>query len=507
MTKNFDWLNKKTPRSVDQLRLWQSNPRLNPEGKYVQISDFAEDLTYEDSDKKQFFKLMKSIAEDGFIPADPVVVWKNSENNKYYVAEGNRRVLALKLLREPQKAPKGIRAFVRTQSAKISTDNIEKILVNVAPTFADAEWYINQRNSASSLHQSWSRVQQQRWINELYEKYDGEIERIMSITKMGKGDLESFIRILKIKDLVKLDEVKNNLTEEEYLDALSYKFPITILERFFSNKDVKEQWGLSFNGIELEFKNKSNFLIAYSELIKHIVNKDSDLKIDTRTITTNFDEILESLPTVNTEEEVTHAVEEVAEASEASEESEEGTIVSDDAEASTTSIPSSTPSVTAVPTAAVVIRNNPHRTRLILHIYTLNSSSYRLNGLFNELKSIPLKYNNSIAASIRIFLDLSVLNYLKSEALIGPLCAHYPDSGGLKNINLSKRLEFIKTKVNTKSTDVIRKILNTTNELSLDVLNGYVHSENSHYLSNRFLNNFWDLLFPLFEEILDINEI
>src|SRR5690606_25641037 len=146
------------------------------------------------------------------------------------------------------------------------------------------------------------------------------------------------------------------------------------------------------------------------------------------------------------------------------------------------------------------------RTRLILDIYFLNSSSHRLNGLFNELKLVPLKYNNTVAASIRIFLDLAILNYLKSEDLIGNLCAQYPDSGGLKNINLSKRLEFIKTKVNGKSKDIIQKILNPNNELSLDVLNGYVHSENTHYLNNRFLNNFWDLLFPLFEEILDIKE-
>ncbi|WP_308991612.1 ParB N-terminal domain-containing protein [Mariniflexile litorale] len=490
MSKNNEWLNKKTPRSVDQLRLWPDNPRLNPEETHIQISDFAEDFTSEDSDKKQFFKLIKSITEDGFIPADPVVVWKNLENEKYYVAEGNRRVLALKLLREPHKAPKGIRAFIRTQSAKIDLSSIEKILVNVAPTFEEAEWYINQRNSTSSLQQSWSRVQQQRWISELYDKYNGDIIKIMSITKMSKSDLEGFIRILKIKDLVKQNEVKNKLTEEEYENAISYKFPISILERFFSNKDAKEKWGLDFDGIELVFKHKIGFLNAYSELIKHIVNKDSELKIDTRTITTNFDKILESLPLVNFDEVINEVIE---------------TTDSDttDTELEVPSI-DITPSTPTLP--PIVIKNNPNRSRLILDIYSLNSSSYRLNELFNELKLIPLKYNNSVAASIRIFLDLAVLNYLKSEGLIGHLCGHYPDNAGIKNINLSKRLEFIKTKVNGKSQDIINKVLNPKNELSLDVLNGYVHSENTHYLNNRYLNNFWDLLFPLFEELLDIKE-
>lgn len=488
MSKNYEWLNKKTPRSVDQLRLWPENPRLNPEETHIQISDFAEDFTYEESDKKQFFKLVKSITEDGFIPADPVVVWKNLENNKYYVAEGNRRVLALKLLREPQKAPKSIRAFIRTQSAKIDQKNIEKILVNVAPTFEDAEWYINQRNSTSSLQKKWERVQQQRWIAELYEKYSGDINKISSITKMSQGELESFIRILKIKDLASQSEVKSRLTEEEYQAAISYRFPITILERFFSNKDAKERWGLDFDGIELVFKNKIGFLNAYSELIKHIVNKESEIKIDTRTITTNFKEILDSLPSANVDD----VIDEVEDLNQEEEQPEEPAI--DD-----------TPTEPTTPTP--VIKNNPNRSRLILDIYSLNSSSYRLNGLFNELKSIPLKYNNSVAASIRIFLDLAILNYLESEDLIGSLCSQYPNSGGLKNINLSKRLEYIKTKVNSKSKDVIQKILNPNNELSLDVLNGYVHSENTHYLNNRFLNNFWDLLFPLFEELLNLKEI
>lgn len=190
-------------------------------------------MTAEEADRKDFFKLLKSIAEDGFKPANPIIVWKNEENNKYYVAEGNRRVLALKLLREPNKAPKSIRGFVRTQSQRINKKDIEKVLVNVAPAFEEAEWYINQRNSTSSLQKPWSRIQQQRWLSELYEKYSGDIDKITSITKITQSELEGFIRILKIRDFVKQDQVKNYLTDEEFAAAVSYKFPISILERFF----------------------------------------------------------------------------------------------------------------------------------------------------------------------------------------------------------------------------------------------------------------------------------
>lgn len=150
MVNKFDWLEKKTPRSVDQLRLWNQNPRLNPEEKHITLSDFTEDLIAEDKEKKYFFDLLKSISAE-YIPADPIIVWKDEESQKFYVAEGNRRVLALKLLNDPNKAPKSIRAYVRN----LAKDRvpIDKIKVNVAPSFEDAEWYICQRNSMTTLQQ------------------------------------------------------------------------------------------------------------------------------------------------------------------------------------------------------------------------------------------------------------------------------------------------------------------------------------------------------------------
>ena len=32
---------------------------------------------------------------------------------------------------------------------------------------------------------------------------------------------------------------------------------------------------------------------------------------------------------------------------------------------------------------------------------------------------------------------------------------------------------------------------------SLDVLNGYIHSNDVHYLTNKFLNNFWKFFIPI----------
>lgn len=484
---NYDWLSKRTPRSVDELRPWAENPRLNPEDSHVTISDYIEDIIMDKADRDNFCALIKSIAERGFIPADPIVVWQNLENNKYYVAEGNRRVLACKILRNPDKAPRSIRGLVRKYSSMIVPDSIKKILVSIAPSFDAAEWYINQRNNASSLQRNWSRVQQQRWIARLYEKYNGDIDQILSITDLERSDVEGFIRILKLKDLIKVDGVKCLMSEEEFAKANSYKFPITILERFFNYLEVRNKWGIEYNSVEIIIKsNLDSFYHAYAELIKRIVN-DGEAQINTRFKGDDIEKILGSLPKV-TFDDLT------------SEEEQEGPTT-----------PVATPSTPAPPAPVPVpapkpLKNDPNRSRLILGIYQLNTCSTKLSSLFNELKEIPLKYNNAVAASIRVFLDLSVLNYIQTEGLESEIESHF-HCNSLRDIPLKKRLDYLKSyKLTEKPRTIATSLLNTSNQYSLDVLNGYVHSNDTHYSSKQFLNGFWDFLFPLFENLLEIHE-
>ena len=164
----YKWLVNKYSRSVDSLKLWAENPRLNPDGEYLKLFDYVDDLLSDNSEKENFLKLLKSISLKGFIPADPIVVWKNDQDSHFYVAEGNRRVLALKLLRNPNKAPKSIRPLVRELASKMDLGDIQKIYVNIAPSWDDTIWYINERHNPSALQKAWSRIQHQRWIFKLY---------------------------------------------------------------------------------------------------------------------------------------------------------------------------------------------------------------------------------------------------------------------------------------------------------------------------------------------------
>ncbi len=497
MTNKNDWLLKKNLRSVDNLRLWGQNPRLDPENSYITTRDFAEEITSSEADRNSFIDIAKSIVNRGFIPADPIVVWQNEENQKFYVVEGNRRVLAIKLLHQPEKAPKSIRGIFTKLASNISKDDLIKIPVSIAPTFDDAEWYISQRHSTSSLQKRWSTEQQKRWVADLYDKYNGNIDIIKTKIDITESELQGIIRILKLKSFVR--DIKNDLSDTEYKQATSHTFPLTTLDRFFNFTNVRDTWGIKFDAYEVIVDaDKASFLKAFADLIKRILlPRGNDNRIDSRIIRTSEDaeKILQSLPIVDKTQ---------SEEKEGSDKPEDTSGNNQNDNENNSSEDSDDNSETEVDRRNK-LKNNPNRPRLVCDFYSLQTDSHKLSSLFEELKLIPLKYQNAIAASIRIFLDLSVLKYIETENLEKDIRKKYNTS--LRDVNLKKRLEFLKNKIsNAKATNIISRLLNSSNEFSLDVLNGYVHNQDTHYLSIQFLNGFWDFLFPLFQKLVVIKE-
>lgn len=497
----YEWLEKKQLRTVDQLRLWSENPRLDPEEKHVNLSDFASDLIAEPGEKDSFLQLVNSISSDGYIPADPVVVWKNNENDRYYVAEGNRRILALKLLRDPTKAPKPLRSYIRKRSEIVEKDSIEKIRVCIAPSFEACLWYINQRHASSSIQRRWSRHQQQRWIAELYDRYDGDIAKVTSITRLNRSQLKSILRILKIRDFALTNSVFEKLSADDQISVRSHRLPMTILERWFENLIVKEKWGIVFDEENVHLtSNRKSFFSAYTEWIKLVLHRDEPdvrIRIDTRTITSNFDEILKELPEVSFDKN-NH------EPSEVKNESDNGN-------SNQNSNPENLEKQEKEdenPKPQKPLYRDPERNQLVVSTYMLKTTNYKLDALFEEFKKIPSsRYKNCVAASLRVFLDLAVSEYIAEKNYTNNLEKQYQCS--YHDITLKKRLEYLKSN-SLKSTKpackVLEKLLNHSNHYSLDILNNYIHGKDTQHTGKQFLNGFWDFLFPLFEEIIDIKE-
>lgn len=484
----MEWYDRKYVRSVENLKLWKANPRYNPNEELISITDFAEAIIDDEQEKISFYDLIKSIAQK-FRPIDPIVVWKD-EKNRFCVAEGNRRVLALKLLLNPNKAPKGMRKYVRDLSDNMP-EKITKIHVYIAPSFEEASWYISQRNNTSSLRKSWSRLQQFRWIAYLFDNVcNKDMNCIQVHTQMSIAELEYALRMLNIIRLVESDDMKALLTEDEYKEANSHKFPITIIERFFSNVEVREKWGIAYDGVNVKIKNYGDFMKAFAAFLRNVLSKSEDrIKIDTRTITSNLQEILNKLPSVNLE------VDEGYDSSLTSSSLNENSSLED-------SRPKENKRDRKVPQ-----KGDPYREKLILKCYSINASNYRLVGIFNELKKVNVKSCiNLVASSIRIFLDLAIVEYVEANGLR----KDFEEECNLsfREIPLKKRLNCLEKRLSKypEAKKILIQLKSNDARYTLDILNGYQHSLSTAHLVPEYINGFWDFLFPLFATLLDIKE-
>ena len=480
--KNYDWLTTRTLRSVDQLRLWNENPRLNPELTYITLHNFAEGICGDKSDRDAFISLMESIVNSGFIPADPVVIWQNPDNNKFYVAEGNRRILALKLLLSPHKAPVAIQAKVNNLSKKVEDiESFKKIKVAIAPTLEDAEWYIFQRHSTAALQRKWSREQQFRYIAKIFAEENYDARKTQYRTQLPASEVNAIIRTLKLKEYIL--NLEKEFTNQELEYFKSYQFPISTFERFIEDVTIIEK-------LHIQYENENVFVTAKQEdfntalvvLVKGICS-DSDDKITSRTKTKD---VCARLPESANAESWTLSDNNLFKVSDKN------------------IVPKNKP--IGQPMRGEL--GNPKRSHVIPHELILNSSNVRLTGIWNEMKRISSgRYCNISSAGLRIFLDLAIKDFLDAKNLTSAIESDLKHN--IRDITLKKRLEYLKDSSElTKSLrGDITKLLNPDNDFSLDVLNGYMHSAKTCFVDATFLNRFWDFLHPLFSHILDISNV
>ena len=109
-----------TKISVDWLKLDRENPRL------VGISA----RTTEESVIAQLYRgeelgeLLQSISANGYLDIEPLIVWLDPADQKFTVLEGNRRLAAIRLFREPAL----VDAIAKNERLKIGIPEISKAM-------------------------------------------------------------------------------------------------------------------------------------------------------------------------------------------------------------------------------------------------------------------------------------------------------------------------------------------------------------------------------------------
>ncbi|HGS5403590.1 TPA: ParB/Srx family N-terminal domain-containing protein [Vibrio cholerae] len=511
------WWESRSPRSVDNLRLWVDNPRLDPVESHDTLNDFVEDLLSDTSEREEFLDLVKSISERGFTSFDPIVVWRD-EKGRHIVAEGNRRVLALKLLRRPETAPQGIRKFIREQAKLIDRDKIEKIRVCIAPSYEETRWYILQRHSTGSLLKKWQRLQQQRFILNAYEEQNEDIDATIEVTGLKRSEIIEALRYVCLRNIATRAEIISQLSPNERESVYSHKISMTILERWFGRKFLRERWGIEFNGMDVVINSDmTSFLNAYAKFLKLMLNPtDNELgfPINTRTIDSKFDKIFEKLPTVtfpNSSDIMPTVVK--PEKYDAEKEKEGKKVASESSESNDLTKPNELTSknkdnfVKDAASPDKIIKANPDRNQMVSSYQIINVSSYKLKALFKELQLLPVnRYQNISASCLRVFLDLAVDEFIGASELQNDLARKEKKS--YSEITLMRRLQILQDNyISSKEANrVIKELLNHSNEYSLNTLNEYIHGTRVHKTSRRFVNGFWDMLTPLFAVLIELKD-
>ena len=294
------------------------------------------------------------------------------------------------------------------------------------------------------------------------------------------------------------------------------KIKISTLERWFNHSEVKKAWHINFDDYRFKINADINsFYIAYAHLLKLMINKNEGLGfiVNTRTIDSNLQKILNFLPKVkplqesgtgkptgdDTEKPISGDTEKPIGGD------TEKPIGGDTGKPSRVDTGKPTDGDTKIDKQELI--GDPNRKSLAYKKYIITTDNYRLHAIFQELKRLPTQsYPQLSAAGIRIFLELSINNYLSAKDLQSNVAQE--KNKRFDDVTLTEKLKYL-SKLNLDSkqaSSTLKRLLNYTNDYSIHTLNKYIHENTTDKINREFLNNFWDILIPLFEVLVDMRE-
>ncbi|PKL92979.1 MAG: hypothetical protein CVV21_01135 [Candidatus Goldiibacteriota bacterium HGW-Goldbacteria-1] len=378
--------------------------------------------------EKKIINLSKDIIENGVNPSDVIMV-SEMDSDTYVVLEGNRRVVALKLLLNPDIIKNENESFYKKiikLSSVFNAKPIKALDCVVFDEYKDANKWIVLKHTGENEGKGvveWDAQQKRR-----FEEHT-------------KGKMNVSLQIINF--LSKRDDV------DDSLKANFDKIPITNLERLVEDKKVQEFLGIKIeNGL---FESK----VEEKEVVKGLVKIVRDLidkRVKVKKIYKKEDRqryLNEFTPeekpdTKRTSKEVWGLGESLVDKRKI--------------------IPRS-------------LKSTKSRNKLIPSGYVLKIRQPRINDVFIELKALKFdKYTNAIAILFRVFLEMSVDEYMSNKKIgtkeeiesklrLREKITKVIEYMCKENIMTSKELKPLRVAVSDKD-DVI----------SIDTFNGYVHN-------------------------------
>jgi len=208
--------------------------------------------------------VLKSIYDNGYFPDEPPVVVR--EKGKFIVLDANRRIVSLKAMLSPSIAPS--RYSHKIESMMSNAQAITDISVHVATSRDEAMQYLAAKHTKTT-RKAWSALRRAYFYyaqKETGESVEKLIERYKGV------DIPSYIKMHEMHNVAL--SLKHTSQEIKRKTANKRTFPITTLERFYSDSYVQRELGLEFNKSTGEVKVSSgdDFDKIYSRVITDIVS-------------------------------------------------------------------------------------------------------------------------------------------------------------------------------------------------------------------------------------------
>ena len=245
--------------SIDQLVVYEDNPRFI---KAVNQIDEINKIVIDDERKKELVNLAESILIYGQNPLESIGVIYDEDKKKYITVEGNRRLAAIKIYRNPLLAEANKTTFnsFKALITKYSNGKLEMpdtLRCYIFQSLAQANYWITLKHTGKNNGAGivpWSRVQSQR----------------QAIAMGTASPDKSFMLVEWLTKTNHLTDIKIN-TYEDIANT-------TTLNRLLDDKYVLQKFCLSYISNEFSSTNERFSIQCIAKVIKDLNFKKLPVK-------------------------------------------------------------------------------------------------------------------------------------------------------------------------------------------------------------------------------------
>lgn len=463
--------------SPTNLHLDSKNPRLGRE----HLSRAPREIIQYLFEHDKAIDVAESIATRGYFPNEPLLAVK--EDQKLVVVEGNRRLAALKALREPALLEGAHERQVERLARRIvDLDLIANVPVTIAPSRKATDRQIAGRHVGTPVL-AWRAENRASFIlDKLSEGYDNDALR--DELGFSAADIQQARQTRAVADMARSLELPEEVKAK--LEGPTAKV-FTTLERVFDSTVGREyllvktdpDHGLRGN------TTKKEFLRGFTKLVTDVaLGKQSSRSLNTND---NIRSYFEAWDPIDRPQK------------------KQGSFVPSDIIKGRSVSSRSKAAEKANP------RTSQRESKTILpRDLKLRYGSDRIKDICHELKKLKREeYPNAGAVLLRVFLELSITDCLTRTKRLEPLIARLKSTGKLKySIPTLSQLvpeikEVAKTKLSGQQMNKLNKALSSDKNVPFNIgdLNAFVHD--TDLPSARDIHQFWMRTEPLFRMMLE----